>query len=113
MGEHTTLVLTNTIIAGHSSVGITVTAGSTATLEATLWYNSGPDTGGGGNIEIDAGNIYKDPAFADPTTRDYHLTFDSPAVDAGVNAGVTTDIDGDTRPWPTGGPCDIGADEAC
>lgn len=41
---------------------------------------------------------------------DYHLqTACSPAVDAGSNIGVASDIDGDTR--PLGGGVDIGADE--
>jgi len=39
----------------------------------------------------------------------YHLQVGSAAIDAGVDAGVTTDIDGDTRPWGAG--YDIGADE--
>ena len=111
VGEYTTLAFTNTIIAGHSSTGITVTAGSKAMLESTLWYNSGSDTGGGGTIEIGTNNIYGDPAFANPSAWDYHLTFGSPAIDVGINAGVTTDIDGDPRPWPADGAYDIGADE--
>jgi hypothetical protein len=39
----------------------------------------------------------------------YHLTFGSPAIDAGVDAGVDNDIDGDPR--PSGDGFDIGADE--
>jgi hypothetical protein len=36
VSRYTTLTFTNTIIAGHSGAGITVTAGSTATLESML-----------------------------------------------------------------------------
>jgi hypothetical protein len=109
VGEYTTLAFTNTIIAGHHSVGITVTTGSTATLEATLWYDNGSDTGGGGSISTGTVNVYGDPAFVNPSVWDYHLTSGSAAIDAGVDAGVTADIDGDPR--PIGPKPDIGADE--
>jgi hypothetical protein len=104
VGDYTTLAFTNTIIAGHASVGITATAGSTVTLEATLWHDNGTHADG---VVISHTNIYSDPLFADPAAWDYHLTAGSPAIDAGVDAGVTPDIDGDAR---IGQP-DIGADE--
>jgi len=106
VGEYATLAFTNTILAGYSSVGITVTAGSTATLEATLWYGNGTNTGGG-TILTGTVNVYDHPAFVDPAAWDYHLGDGSAAIDAGVDAGVTSDIDGDRRLWPY----DIGADE--
>ena len=107
LAPHVTLALTNTIIAGHAGVGITVTAGSTATQEATLWHNSGLDVGGGGRVTTGTVNIQGDPAFVDPSAWDYHLTEGSPAINAGVDAGVTTDIDGQARDADP----DIGADE--
>jgi fibronectin-binding autotransporter adhesin len=97
-----TVVMTNTIIAGHT-VGITVTAGNTATLNATLWHTNGTDYVG--NV-IRTNDHSGDPAFA---LDGYHLTLSSAAIDAGVGAGVTTDIDGDAR--PDGCFSDIGADE--
>ena len=108
VGDYTMLAFTNTIVSGHGSVGITVKTGSTVTLAATLWHGNGTETGGGGTI-ISSANVYGDPAFADPAAGDYHLTTGSAAIDAGVNAGVVTDIDGDPRPLDTG--YDIGADE--
>ena len=39
----------------------------------------------------------------------YRLRAASAAIDQGVDAGVTTDIDGDRQ--PIGPACDIGADE--
>jgi uncharacterized repeat protein (TIGR01451 family) len=109
VGDYTTLAFTNTIIAGHNNASIFVTTGSTATLEATLWYDNGAHTGGGGTILTGTVNIYDDPAFVDPSARDYHLTAGSAAIDKGVDAGVMMDIDGNPRPMDTG--YDIGADE--
>ena len=108
VGDFSTLAFTNTIIAGHQSVGISVTVGSTVTLAATLWHNYGLDTGGEGTI-ISSTNVSGYPAFVNPTARDYHLTAASAAIDQGVNAGVTTDIDGNPRPVGIG--YDIGAYE--
>ena len=108
VGDHTTLAFTNTIVAGHQSVGISVTVGSTVTLAATLWHNYGLDTGGAGTI-ISSTNITGYPAFVNLTARDYHLTAASAAIDRGVNAGVTTDMDGNPRPVGIG--YDIGAYE--
>ncbi len=96
------VVMTNTILVSHT-VGITVTAGNTATLNTTLWHANGTDYEG--NV-IHTNDRSGDPAF---DTDGYHLTSSSAAIDAGVDAGVTTDIDGDTRPWGEGH--DIGADE--
>jgi parallel beta-helix repeat protein len=113
--NYTTLTFTNTIIAGHDSMGITVTSGSTATLEATLWYNNGSQIGGGGYIFTGTINLNGDPAFVNPSAWDYHLTASSAAIDRGVSAGVTDDIDGDSRPVDGDGDgtavVDIGADE--
>ncbi len=90
------LAFTNTILAGHSGGGISVTAGSTVTLENTLWYNNGADIGGAGTI-ISHTSLIGDPAFVNPAAWDYHLGPHSAAVDAGVDAGVTTDLDGNPR----------------
>jgi len=110
---HSTVSLTNTILVSHT-VGISVTAGSTAMLEGTLWgsgaWANGVDWGGAGSIVTGTVNLWGDPAFVDPDGGDYHLGPASAAIDAGVDAGVTTDIDGDARPIGSG--YDIGADEA-
>ncbi len=97
-----TVALTNTIVISHT-VGVNVTAGNTATLNATLWHaNAAPWAG---NV-LRANDHSGDPAFA---PDGYHLTVGSAAIDQGVNAGVTTDIDGDAR--PANGGYDLGADE--
>jgi hypothetical protein len=55
-----------------------------------------------------------DPAFADPSTNDFHLLSSSPANGAGsvdsITAGYTADLDGNTV--PQNGPVDIGAYQA-
>ena len=52
----------------------------------------------------------EDPLFVDPLNGDYHLRYDSPAIDAGLTYGASlVDIDGETR--PEGAAVDIGADE--
>jgi parallel beta-helix repeat protein len=81
------VALTNTILVSHT-VGITVAAGNTATLESTLWYGNATD-------------------WALFDADGYHLMEGSEAIDKGVDAGVMTDIDGDSRDSPP----DLGADE--
>jgi parallel beta-helix repeat protein len=109
---YSTVALTNTILVSHT-VGLAVTAGNTATLEATLWgdgaWANGTDWGGEGTIITGAVNVWGDPAFADPDAGDYHIGPGSAAIDTGVDVGVTTDMDG--HPRPIGDGFDIGADE--
>jgi len=103
-GTASTVALTNTILVSHT-VGITVTAGNTATLNGVLWYSYTTNYGGEGYITIThayTGN----PAFA---ADGYHLTTVSAAIDRGVNTGVDDDIDDDPRPMCYG--YDLGADE--
>jgi len=107
-----TVALTNTILVGHV-VGISVTTGNTATLEATLWgsdtWANGTDWGGTGVIFTGTVNIWGTPAFVNPDDGDYHISLASAAVDQGVGAGVDDDMDGNPR--PLGLDYDIGADE--
>ncbi len=112
MLEDSTVELANTILVDHT-VGISVTLGSTATLEATLWgsgtWANDLDWGGEGAIETTA-NLWQEPGFVNPISRNYHIKRSSEAIDAGVNADIMTDIDGQARPAGLG--YDIGADEA-
>ncbi len=107
-----TVEMVNTILVSYA-VGISVTTGSNATLEATLWgsgsWENGIDWGGVGTISTGTINIWGDPDFADPSAGDYHIGPGSAAVDAGVDAGVDDDMDG--QPRPMGDGFDIGADE--
>ena len=61
-----------------------------------------------GTLSWEEGNIDADPLFILPGSN-YHLRPGSPCIDAGTDAGVYTDIDGQTRPWGAG--FDMGSDE--
>ena len=106
------LEMTNSILVSHT-VGISVANGCTVTLESTLWGSGAwanfTDWDGAGNIITGVHNYQGDPAFVNPTHGDYHIGPGSAAIDKGVDAGVTTDIDGDPR--PSGPAPDLGADE--
>ena len=107
-----TVTLTNTVLVSHT-VGITVATGSTAALEGTLWgsgaWANDVDWEGDGDISTGTVDVWGNPVFVNPEGSDYHIGRGSAARDAGVNAGVIEDIDGDER--PEGAGYDIGADE--
>lgn len=107
------VAMTNTIVASQI-VGITVTAGTTATLESTLWHSNTINWGGAGTI-THSNDHTGDPAFVAPDAGDYHISSSSAAIDAGVPVSVPDDIDGHPRPFDAddvgGNVFDIGADE--
>ncbi len=110
IGGNSIVTMTNTILVSHTE-GINVATGSTATLERTLWgsgaWANGSDWTGGGTISTTT-SLWGDPDFIDPDAGDYHIGSSSDAIDQGVDAGVTNDIDFHPRPYQAP---DIGADE--
>jgi parallel beta-helix repeat protein len=108
--NYSVATLTNTILVSHT-VGVYVTSGNTATLEATLWgsgpWANGDEWDGSGQV-FTSTDVYGDPAFVDPDNGDYHIRPSSAAAGAGLPAGVRTDIDGDPRSLDKP---DLGADE--
>ena len=97
--------LTNTILFDNT-VGASVDAGSTINLSSTLWdANTTPTFGSVVNT-----TPYSGPAALDPSDG-YHLTLYSQALAKGQSAGISTDIDGHSRPLPAGSSPDLGADE--
>ncbi len=106
------VVFTNTIIADHIT-GIVLCRGPLQ-MDNTLWYSNTVNvlldaSGCGGGVLTETGHLEGPAAFAGDG---YHLTCGSVALQAGVDAGVGDDIDGEARPQPAGTMPDLGADES-
>ena len=127
--------ITNSILWGNSAPdGAQVSIYGTVEYPSTLIIRYSDVEGGQAAVSVGAdatltwapNNIEADPLFTvdgywddngtpeEPSDDfwvdgDYHLLEDSPCIDVGVDAGVTTDMDGDTR--PDGAGYDMGADE--
>jgi parallel beta-helix repeat protein len=99
------LELTNNIVTGHA-IGIAGGTGVSVTLSNNdVWGNTTNYDG----VSAGSGDISADPEFVDPDNDDYHLTADSPCVNAGEYIDwLLFDYEGDRR---TGSLLDIGADE--
>ncbi|MBN1890055.1 MAG: right-handed parallel beta-helix repeat-containing protein [Thermoflexales bacterium] len=109
--RYSSMALTNTIMVSHS-LGISVTAGNTVTVNGILWHSTPITVSSSPTATVLVQNEHwGDPAFA---PDGYHLGSASAAIDRGVDAGVTGavshDIDGEPRPQGAG--YDLGADEA-
>lgn len=103
-GAGTNVVMTNTIFVTQT-LAITVSTGSTVSVKTGLSFGNTTFCGGAGSCSFT--NLHTgNPVF---DTDGYHLRPGSQAIDNGLTSGVTTDIDGDTR--PIGSAPDIGADE--
>jgi fibronectin-binding autotransporter adhesin len=117
VGDYTTLSMVNTMVVSHT-VGI-VEGGVDSSVQADHTFFAfnvlnypGVTTSHvmTGTYRITSTNeITGNPGFADVRHGAYHLTAESDAIDAGVDAGLYTDIDGGPR--PNGWGFDIGADE--
>ena len=100
------LHITDTMILSHA-VGILTSRYNTGVTEDyNLFYGNTTDRDG---VITGTHSLNGDPRFVDPAHDDYHLLFGSSAIDHGVDAGVYTDLDGNSRPLGNG--FDIGAYE--
>ena len=81
--------------------------GGTVTEDYNLFFGNTLNKFGiaGGTHDVSG-----DPKFVDAANDNYHLGTGSAAIDAGMAAGVYTDIDGQARPF--GADFDMGYDEA-
>lgn len=119
-------ILHNTISGNVAVEGGGVATGyySTPTIvNSILWGNTPDQITGDAKVSFSdiqdgyqgEGNIDIDPIFLDPAREDYHLSFDSPAIDAGTDVDLSTDFEGDSRPFDGDGDNqarnDMGADE--
>ena len=104
--SYSTVTMTNTILVIHT-VGISVTGGNTVTVNDVLWYGTPITVSQATTATVTLQDEHwGNPAFA---ADGYHITPASAALDAGVSAGVASDIDGEARPF--GAAPDLGADE--
>jgi parallel beta-helix repeat protein len=97
-------VLTNTVVYHHIMAAF---YGPNILADHTLFYRNGASVCQNGATCTN--DMIGDPEFVNPAAGDYHIGSGSAAIDVGVDAGVTTDIDGGPR--PVGAGYDIGADE--
>ena len=88
-------------------------ATTTVILEGTTSMQAPPAFDEGGNfIRLRYGPLTQTDTDTGLLLGDYHIqATGSSAMDAGVDAGLVTDFDGEPRPSPAGGAFDSGADE--
>jgi parallel beta-helix repeat protein len=115
-------IINNTIVDNHDN-GIALSSSASATIvNCILWGNVDDDLrncsavysciedGGAGG-----GNISLNPRFNDAGSGDFHITANSPCVDAGAATSLAEDFEGDGRPLDGDGDgesgYDMGADE--
>jgi len=107
-GYVTPTIVNNIVVS--NTYGIYAHADASGTLDHNdVWGNTAQDYDLPGALEPGPHDIQADPRLVNPAGDDCHLRFGSPCIDVGVDAGVTTDLNGDPRPLGAG--YDIGADE--
>ncbi|MBN1180140.1 MAG: right-handed parallel beta-helix repeat-containing protein, partial [Anaerolineae bacterium] len=107
-------VISNTIFAANAAVnsggGLYRISTGALSIDYNDFWNNTASSSPNSNVATGLNSIAADPLFEDPAVGDFHLTYESPAVDAGDPATfLAADIDGDRRPINQG--YDIGADE--
>lgn len=96
---------------GRPTIVNSIIWGQTDDLNVSVAYVSYSTVGDGEYGGLNS-NISSNPMFVGPTQADYHLSYLSPAIDAGNNAAASLpaeDFEGDAR--QVNGTVDMGADE--
>ncbi len=126
--EITNVTAVHNVFADIQYHGMGFRDGASGLVENNIFYNAGSNywASDGGSVSGSHNLLYnttdtiaqpdfpndlvnRDPLFVNPGANDYHIREGSPAMDAGLNVGVTADLDGNPRPQGAG--YDIGAYE--
>lgn len=95
LGNGTDILAMNNAIVAHG-IGIYTTGNVRVTAGLNAFWDNGTDYS---PTVRRLDNLYVNPEFVDPATGDFHLSPDSPLIDAGTNVQmITTDYDGNARP---------------
>jgi hypothetical protein len=91
-------------------VGLRVLDASEVKVNGVLWHANADSVWQSDDAMVYLWNEHTgDPQFVNAAGGDYHIGEDSAARNAGIDSGVTWDIDYELRPM--GGVWDLGADE--
>ena len=74
--------------------------------DGILWYENNANTGGTGTFFL-SHEYTGDPMYVDVAGNNFHIAFDSAAIDHGVLTNINSDFDKE----PRFGIADLGADE--
>lgn len=111
VGDSGILTLKDSIISSYGvgvGIGSSTLGSGTLTEDYNLFFNNTENfyvQPGSTLTQLGHSIANQDPRFVNPSAGDYHLLSSSPAIGAGTDLGVTTDLDGNART----GRWDIGA----
>ncbi len=109
------VTLENTIVATNSATtggGLYAPTGGRYSLNYNDFYGNASGNYGGDAI-TGTTDISVDPGLTNPATNNFHLKLSSLLINTADSAStLATDFENDSRPQPTGGRRDIGADES-